>query len=53
MDKQVQKLTQEYEEYAKKNGFKLNPNKKLVENIIKMLLKKSKSMEKNIVPAED
>jgi len=50
MDKQVQKLTQEYEEYAKKNGFKLNPNKKLVENIIKMLLKKEQEHGEKYCP---
>lgn len=39
-DKQVQDLIKEYEEYAKSKGFELNPNRKLVENIVRALLKK-------------
>ncbi|MDD5551944.1 MAG: ferredoxin-thioredoxin reductase catalytic domain-containing protein [Candidatus Pacebacteria bacterium] len=35
---EIEKLIKEYEKYAKENGFKLNPNKKIVENIVKSLL---------------
>ncbi|MCK4517175.1 hypothetical protein KAT92_00225 [Candidatus Babeliales bacterium] len=36
----IQKLIREYEVYAKKNGFALNPKRKLVEGIVRALLKK-------------
>lgn len=38
----IGKLVKEYEEYAQKNGFKLNPNKKVVEGVIKGLLEREK-----------
>jgi ferredoxin-thioredoxin reductase catalytic subunit len=38
MDKKTQKLIEEYEEYAKKNGIFLNPDKVFVENLVKRLL---------------
>lgn len=41
-DKEVQDLIAEYEAYAKTKGFKLNPNRKIVENIVRALLKKEK-----------
>ena len=31
-----------YQEYAKKNGFSLNPNRKIVEGIVKSLLEREK-----------
>jgi ferredoxin-thioredoxin reductase catalytic chain len=33
-----EELIKKYEEYAKENGFKLNPDKKIVEGVIKGLL---------------
>jgi len=39
-EEKIGKLIREYEDYAKKNGFKLNPNKNIVEQIIKGLLLK-------------
>ncbi|MDD4333564.1 MAG: ferredoxin-thioredoxin reductase catalytic domain-containing protein [Candidatus Pacebacteria bacterium] len=42
MEDKIKKLTKEYEDYAKENGFRLNPDKKVVENIILLLLKKNK-----------
>ena len=38
MDDKIKKLVEKYEEYAKKNGFRLNPNKKIVERVINGLL---------------
>ncbi len=35
----IEKLKKEFKEHAEKNGFKLNPNEKMVEGIIKGLLK--------------
>jgi ferredoxin-thioredoxin reductase catalytic subunit len=37
MDK-IKKLIQEYEEYAKENGFRLNPDKNMTKNLIKSLI---------------
>ncbi|MBM3258049.1 MAG: hypothetical protein FJZ05_02470 [Candidatus Nealsonbacteria bacterium] len=42
-DKQVDNLIKEYEEYANKNGFSLNPDRKVVEAIVKSLLEKEKN----------
>jgi len=39
---EVKKLIQEYEEYAEKNGFKLNPNRKAVEGLVQRLLENEK-----------
>ncbi len=37
--KKEQELRKKFEQYAEKQGFKLNPNKKIVNGIIKGLLK--------------
>lgn len=37
-----EKLSKEMKEYADKQGFKLNPNKKIVENVINGLLRNKK-----------
>lgn len=39
---EIEKLIKEYEEYAKKNGFKLNPDKEVVKRLIKGLLENEK-----------
>ena len=41
-DSEIKRVIKEYEWYAEKNGFKLNPDRKLVENIVRALLKKEK-----------
>jgi len=41
-DREIEKLIEEYEEYAKQNDFSLNPNKKIVEGIVKTLLDREK-----------
>ena len=38
MEKKVEELIKEYEEYAAKNGYKLNPNPAIVEGVVKGLL---------------
>lgn len=40
MDKQtkIEQLIKEYDEYARKNGFRLNPDRKMVERIVGGLL---------------
>ena len=41
-EKQFEKLVKEYQEYAEQNGFSLNPDRKVVERIIKGLLENEK-----------
>ena len=41
-DDKIEKAVREYEEYAKQNGFSLNPNRKAVEGIVKGLLEREK-----------
>ncbi len=41
-DDKIKKIVREYEEYAKKNDFSLNPNRKAVEGIVKGLLEREK-----------
>jgi len=36
--KRIEKMINWYEDYAKRNGFKLNPNRKTVEKLMKALL---------------
>jgi len=38
MDEIMEKLIEAYEEYAKENGYKLNPNRMIVEGVIKGLM---------------
>jgi len=49
MDK-IEDLIKEYSEYAKNNGFKLNPDKKIVEGIISGLLKNEEKYGKKYCP---
>jgi len=42
--------TSVYEEYAKKNGFRLNPNRKVVEGVVKSLLEREKKFEARYCP---
>jgi len=41
-NEKIEKLIKEYREYAKKNEFKLNPDRKVVERLIKGLLENEK-----------
>jgi len=46
----IDSLAKEYEEYAKKNGFSLNPDKRVTEAIIKSLLEKEKNLGARYCP---
>jgi len=48
----VDKAIKEYEKYAKKNGFKLNPNKNIVKGVIKVLLENEKKFGKRYCPCQ-
>jgi len=41
-DKKVENLIESYRKYAEANGFKLNPDKKVVERLVKGLLENEK-----------
>ena len=46
----IEKLMEEYSEYAESNGFQLNPDKKVVERIINGLLKNEEKYGKKYCP---
>ena len=49
-DEKFKRLIREYEDYANKNGFKLNPNLEVVNRIIKGLLENEKKYGKRYCP---
>ena len=48
--RKIEELMKEYDEYAKNNGFQLNPNKKTVEAIINGLLRNKEKYGKKYCP---
>jgi ferredoxin-thioredoxin reductase catalytic subunit len=46
----IKKLLKDFDEYAKKNGFRLNPNEKIAEGVIRALLIREKSFGKKYCP---
>ncbi|MGB9743213.1 MAG: ferredoxin-thioredoxin reductase catalytic domain-containing protein [Minisyncoccales bacterium] len=46
----IRKLITEYEVYARKNGFVLNPNQQLVEAVIKSLLEREEKFGQRYCP---
>ncbi len=50
MSEKVKKLIKEYKNYAEKNGFKLNPNEKAVELLIKGLINNEEKFGKKYCP---
>ena len=50
MNEKIKKLIKEYERYAKEKGFRLNPNKKILEVTIKGLLANEKKYGKRYCP---
>jgi ferredoxin-thioredoxin reductase catalytic subunit len=50
MDEKVKKLIKEYKQHAEKNGFRLNPDKKVVEPLIKSLIKNEEKFGKKYCP---
>jgi len=49
--KKIEQLLEQYKDYAEDNGFRLNPDQKIVEYLIKALLEKRKNTAKVIVLA--
>jgi ferredoxin-thioredoxin reductase catalytic subunit len=50
MAKEISRIIQEYQKYAQKQGFKLNPNQKIRERIIKGLLEREKKFGQRYCP---
>ncbi len=50
MKEKIEKLINEYKEFAKKNGMSLNPNKALVESLVKRLLENEKKYGERYCP---
>ncbi len=50
MDKKIKELTEKYKQYAEKNGFKLNPDKKIVERLVRSLLLNEKEYGRKYCP---
>ena len=48
--KRFEKLLKEYQDYAKKNGFHLNPDQKVVDSLIGVLLEREKKYGKKYCP---
>ncbi len=49
-DKKIEEKIKEYEKYAEKEGFKLNPNKAIVKRMVKSLLLKEEKYGKPYCP---
>ncbi len=50
MEDKIGQLSQKYKKYAEKNGFKLNPNKKMADGIIHGLFENEKKHGKKYCP---
>ncbi len=50
MEEETKKLIKKYEEYAKKKGFKLNPNEKVVEGVCRALIIREQQFGKKYCP---
>ncbi len=50
MEEKIKKLIKEYKQHAEKNGFRLNPDKKVVESLIKTLIKNEEKFGKKYCP---
>ena len=48
--KKFKKLLKEYQNYAKKNGFRLNPNQVVKDSLIKALMEREKKYGKRYCP---
>lgn len=46
----IEEIIKHYEEYAKKNKFKLNPNREVVERLIKGMLENEKKFGERYCP---
>ena len=47
---EIKKLIKKYEKHAEKNGFKLNPERKIVESLVRGLLEREKEFGRKYCP---
>jgi len=52
-NEKIEKVIQESEEYAKKNGFRLNPNRKIVGGDSEKFIRKRKEVRGSILPLSE
>ena len=50
IDEKIKNLLAEYEDYAKENGFRVNPNSQIAEGIVRALLMKEESFGERYCP---
>jgi ferredoxin-thioredoxin reductase catalytic subunit len=50
IEQKIQELIKQYEEYAEQKGFKLNPNEKIVEGVVKALLLREETLGERYCP---
>ncbi|HRT18414.1 MAG TPA: ferredoxin-thioredoxin reductase catalytic domain-containing protein [Candidatus Paceibacterota bacterium] len=50
MNEKIEKLKKEYGDYAKKNGFNLNPNEKIVEGVLNGLIARKENFGERYCP---
>lgn len=48
--KKINEIIQEYQKYAKENGFELNSDKKIVESLVQALVQREKKIGKRYCP---
>lgn len=46
----IEEIIQEYEKYTKENGFQLNPDRKIVESVVKALIKREEKFGRRYCP---
>jgi len=49
-NEEVEKLIKDYEEYAKGKGFRLNPNKEVVEGLVRALIARKENFGEKYCP---
>ena len=49
-EEKIEELIKDYEEYARKNGFRLNPNREVVKRLVKGLLENEKKYGSRYCP---
>lgn len=49
-EEKIKKLFKKYKNYAKNNGFRLNPNKKIVKGLLKSLVEREEKYGKKYCP---
>jgi len=51
-DAKIEELIERYKKFAKRNGFRLNPNEKVVRELVKVTLEREKRYGKRYCPCQ-